>query len=96
MRRKKTQAFVALTERNSINGTLCVESTGGMKRSKKTSEHAFNAANQAKVALMDASLSSGEGETLGLVTRFAEDPFKESLKVAKEIVARWLRTGFFV
>lgn len=51
-------AFAALTEGNAINATFGVESTGGMKRSKNTSEYAFNAANQAKAALMDASLSS--------------------------------------
>ena len=50
--------FAALTEGNAVNATFGVESTGGMKRSKDTSEHAFNAANQAKADLMDASLSS--------------------------------------
>ena len=51
-------AFAALTEGNAVNAVFGVESNGGMKRGKNTSEQAFNAANQAKAALMDASLSS--------------------------------------
>ena len=51
----------------------------------------------AKELTMTGRIVSGrEGESLGLVTMCVEDPFEESLKVAKEIVARWLRTGFFV
>ena len=39
-----------------------------MKRSKNTSEHAFNAANQAKAALKDASLSSDSISELAVET----------------------------
>ena len=51
-------AFAALTEGNTVNASFSVESTGGMKRRKNTSKHAFNAANQGKATLINSSLSS--------------------------------------
>ena len=50
----------------------------------------------AKELTMTGRIVSGrEGDSLGLVTMCVEDPFEESLKVAKEIVARCV-LAFFV
>lgn len=51
-------AFAALTDGNVIEATFGVESNGGTKRSKNTSEIAFNAAKTAKQAIVDAAISS--------------------------------------
>ena len=51
-------AFAALTEGNVIDATFGVESLGGIKRSKGTSVHAYNASKVAKSSLLDASQSS--------------------------------------
>ena len=51
-------AFAALTDGNVIDATFGVESTGGVKRSKNTSTHAFNAARAAKMAILDAAIST--------------------------------------
>lgn len=51
-------AFATLSDGNVIDAAFGVESNGGLKRSKTTSEIAFNAAKAAKQALMGASISS--------------------------------------
>jgi len=50
--------FAALTQGNVIEATFGVETTGGVKRSKYTSERAHNAAKNAKAAISDAAISS--------------------------------------
>jgi len=50
--------FAALTEGNVIEATFGVETTGGLKRSKNTSERAYNAARNAKAAIADAAIAS--------------------------------------
>lgn len=50
--------FAALTEGNVIEATFGVETTGGSKRSKYTSERAYNAAKNAKNMISDAAMSS--------------------------------------
>jgi len=50
--------FAALTQGNVIEATFGVETTGGLKRSKYTSERAYNAAKNAKTAISDAAYAS--------------------------------------
>lgn len=50
--------FAALTQGNVIEAAFGVETTGGLKRSKHTSERAYNAAKNAKTAISDAAYSS--------------------------------------
>lgn len=50
-------AFAALTDGNVIEATFGVESHGGLKRARTTSEIAFNAARSAKQAILETSLS---------------------------------------
>ena len=51
-------AFAALTDGNVIEATFGVESCGGLKRAKTTSEVAFNNARAAKQAILEASLAT--------------------------------------
>lgn len=51
-------SFAAITEGNVVEATFGVECTGGMRKSKNTSETAFNNSRQMKSALLDASISS--------------------------------------
>lgn len=51
-------AFAALTDGNVIEATFGVESYGGLKRAKTTSEIAFNNARAAKQAILEASLAT--------------------------------------
>ena len=61
-------AFAALTDGNVIEAVFGVESNGGFKRTKNTSEIAYNAARNAKMAMMDASISSGSVKKLAVET----------------------------
>mmetsp|Transcript_24921 Transcript_24921/g.30634 ORF Transcript_24921/g.30634 Transcript_24921/m.30634 type:complete len:253 (+) Transcript_24921:433-1191(+) len=51
-------AFTALTDGNVIEAVFGVQSTGGIKRNKHTSQQAYNAARNAKQALMEAACTS--------------------------------------
>merc|ERR1712238_144524 len=48
-------AFMAITNGNVIDATFGVESTGGSRRSKNTSSVAFNASQNAKRKIVEAS-----------------------------------------
>ena len=61
-------AFAALTEGNVIEAAFGVESNGGLKRSRNTSETAYNNARNAKHALMDACMSSESIKRLAVET----------------------------
>ncbi len=61
-------AFAALTDGNVIEATFGVQSNGGIKRCVGTSEIAFNAANAAKQAIMDAAISSDAVRQLAVET----------------------------
>lgn len=61
-------AFAALTDGNVIEATFGVESTGGLKRHKNTSEVAYNAARSAKQAIMDAAIPSDSIRRLAVET----------------------------
>ena len=61
-------AFAALTDGNVIEAAFGVESNGGLKRSRNTSETAYNNARNAKQALMDACMSSESIKKLAVET----------------------------
>eukprot|EP00979_Chaetoceros_neogracilis_P002025 scaffold361_cov265-Chaetoceros_neogracile.AAC.35 len=61
-------AFAALTDGNVIEAVFGVESNGGLKRSKNTSEFAYNAARNAKQAIMDASIPTESVKKLAVET----------------------------
>jgi len=61
-------AFATLSDGNVIDAAFGVESNGGLKRSKTTSEIAFNAAKAAKQALLGASISSEHIKKLAVET----------------------------
>uniref|UniRef100_A0A7S3PUB6 Uncharacterized protein n=1 Tax=Chaetoceros debilis TaxID=122233 RepID=A0A7S3PUB6_9STRA len=61
-------AFAALTDGNVIEATFGVESTGGLKRHKNTSEVAYNASKAAKQAIMDAAIPSDSIRQLAVET----------------------------
>jgi hypothetical protein len=61
-------AFATLSDGNVIDAAFGVESNGGLKRSKTTSEIAFNAAKAAKQAIADASVSSEHIKKLAVET----------------------------
>lgn len=61
-------AFFALTDGNAVDTIFGVKSFGGSRRSKGTSERAFNASNDAKRALMDAAVSSDAIRLLAVET----------------------------
>lgn len=61
-------AFAALTNGNAIDAMFGVKSMGGIRRSKGTSEQAYNAANSAKRAIMDASVVSDAARLLTVET----------------------------
>jgi len=60
--------FAALTEGNVIEATFGVETNGGMRRSKFTSERAYNAAKTAKSAILDACMTSDAIRQLAVET----------------------------
>ncbi len=59
-------AFAALTDGNVIEATFGVESYGGLKRARTTSEVAFNAARTAKRAILETSLASSTSDPSSL------------------------------
>ncbi len=61
-------AFNALTGGNAIDALFGVKSMGGIRRSKLTTETAYNASNDAKQALMDAALASESIRLLAVET----------------------------
>jgi hypothetical protein len=61
-------AFATLSDGNVIDAAFGVESNGGLKRSKSTSEIAFNAAKAAKQALAGACISSEHIKKLAVET----------------------------
>ncbi len=61
-------AFNALTDGNAIDALFGVKSMGGIKRSKVTSEKAYNSAVEAKRALMGAAMASEANRILAVET----------------------------
>lgn len=61
-------SFAALTEGNVIEALFGVETTGGLRRGKNTSEQAYKAAKTAKSGLMGAAISSDSVQKLAVDT----------------------------
>ena len=81
-------AFMSLTDGNAIDTVFGIESRGGIKRAKDTSQIAYEAAREAKEALREASYSSEA------IPRLAVEAYELCFEIVIDYNRKRERLGF--